>query len=170
MRCLVWDENQSIPFVSVTFTATCYCIRFLCDGIAALCHSYMLLHTSMYFEQPKFSLAISFEISFGAQPHLMAHILDACFGPLSFICSQPSSEQKQPAVSTLPAYDLLFRRHPDVTHLRLLSYRFMQRLHASASRNEEMEHLWRRPEAPQPQYKDVKYLVRRGQTTDRTLL
>lgn len=69
-------------------------------------------------------------------------------------------QKLQPPVSSLAAYDLLFQRHPDVTHLRLLSYRFMQRLQASASRNEELENVWRRPEVPRPLYDQVKYLVR----------
>lgn len=75
--------------------------------------------------------------------------------PILLICFA----QRQPAVSVLPAYDILFRRHPDVTHLRLLSYRFMQRLQASDNRNEELESVWRRPEVPHPQYHRVKYLV-----------
>lgn len=35
----------------------------------------------------------------------------------------------------------------------------MKRLQASSYRNEELEASWRRPEAPQPVYSDLKYLV-----------
>ncbi|CAM9374939.1 unnamed protein product, partial [Scytosiphon promiscuus] len=67
---------------------------------------------------------------------------------------------KFPSVSAVSAYDLTFRRHPDLTHLRLLAYRFFQRLGASASsRNEELEGLWRRPGVPKPTYGDAKYLI-----------
>lgn len=62
-------------------------------------------------------------------------------------------------MASVPAYDLMFRRHPDLTHLRLLAYRFMQRLRASTSRNEKLEGLWGRPGDPEPQYDDIKYLV-----------
>ncbi len=72
---------------------------------------------------------------------------------------QLASQVKSPPVSSVPAYDLMFRRHPDLTHLRLLAYRFFQRIRASEARNEELEDLWRRPGLPKPIYTDAKYLV-----------
>ncbi|CAM9691616.1 unnamed protein product, partial [Laminaria digitata] len=69
------------------------------------------------------------------------------------------AREKQPAISSVPAYDLLFQRHPDVTHLRLLAYRFMERLTALSSRNEDLEDLWRRPGVPEPRYNETKYLI-----------
>lgn len=86
-------------------------------------------------------------------------VLTSCPFPAPFHRPLVPFAQKQPSVSTLAAYDLIFRRHPDVTHLRLLSYRFMQRLRASASRNESLEQLWRRPISPRPIHSEAKYLV-----------
>lgn len=79
---------------------------------------------------------------------------------LTLLFGHLACQDKFPPVSDVPAYDITFRRHPDLTHLRLLAYRFFQRLEASAIRNEELEHLWRRPGVPKPIYEDAKYLVR----------
>lgn len=59
----------------------------------------------------------------------------------------------------MPAYDLLSRRHRDVTHLRLQAYRFFQRLRASVERNKDLEDLWKRPRVPKPNYALAKFLV-----------
>lgn len=62
-------------------------------------------------------------------------------------------------VSAVPAYDLMFQRHTDLSHLRLLAYRFMQRLQEAQSRNLELESLWQRPGVEEPVYSHLKYLV-----------
>lgn len=62
-------------------------------------------------------------------------------------------------MSSVPAYDLLSRRHSDLTHLRLQAYRFFQRLRASVERNKDLEDLWKRPGVPKPNYARAKFLV-----------
>ncbi|CAB1118120.1 unnamed protein product [Ectocarpus sp. CCAP 1310/34] len=66
---------------------------------------------------------------------------------------------KYPSVSSVPAYDLLSRRHRDVTHLRLQAYRFFQRLRTSVERNKDLEDLWKRPGMPKPNYALAKFLI-----------
>lgn len=94
------------------------------------------------------------------QPKKLPNGLQVTICCPTLLCDHLPCQSKFPSVSAVPAYDLMFRRHPDLTHLRLLAYRFFQRLEASAIRNEELERLWRRPGVPKPVYEDSKYLVR----------
>lgn len=70
------------------------------------------------------------------------------------------AQEKQMPVSAVPAYDLMSQRHTDLSHLRLLAYRFMQRLQKAQIRNLELESLWQRPRVQEPVYSRLKYLVR----------